>query len=205
MKIHLLPALFLVASATSAQTRKIAFESHSGSAENYKIAIDQHLFDIKESDFGLPPKEIKTYRLDSVIYVSGSTSIVVTSEYSRAFSDPADSNKFTRKMHDTLMNNELFSRNHSLDSIKSVLRKDGYYTNSKSLNKVVFVGYDNKRSPRISAPPEKNNLPLPVLIDPPSSKSPPMDPQVVWMIGAIFFLSLFGGWVSWKLYRPKLS
>ena len=53
MKIHhLLVAVFgLFSTALQAQTKKIAFESHSGSPENFNIALSNELFDNVESDY----------------------------------------------------------------------------------------------------------------------------------------------------------
>ncbi|MBK8953484.1 MAG: hypothetical protein IPM85_15695 [Chitinophagaceae bacterium] len=47
-------------SAVIAQTKKIAFKSHSGSAENFSIAFEENLFDMEFSNFGMAPqREVK--------------------------------------------------------------------------------------------------------------------------------------------------
>ncbi len=204
MKIHFFSALVLslLSTTLSAQTKKIAFESHSGSREHFDIAITNSEFDGEESDFGLPPsKDIKTYKLDSVIFVSDTLAVVVKNEYSRLFSQPKDSAKFVRMVKDSVYNSELFARKHSLDSIKRVLKKDPYYINSNSINKVTFVGYDNNQKP----PDKKQQLAPPVINDDGPDNRSPVDRELVLMLGTILLLSLLGGWVTWRFYQPRLQ
>jgi hypothetical protein len=201
MKIqHLLVAvLSLVSTALAAQTKKIAFESHSGNMDNFSIAMTNDLFNSDESDFGLPPsKDVKTYKLDTVIFISDSISVMVKREYSRLFTAPKDSAKFTRAMKDTIYNDPLFARKHSLDSIRVVLKKYNYYMNP--VNKVVFIGYDNKK-PVVK---KHNILPLVITDDNPGNNSP-FDVQLALMLGTILLLSLLGGWLTWKFYQPRLQ
>jgi hypothetical protein len=201
MKVyHLLVAGFsLFSTALEAQTKKIAFESHSGSPENFNISLTNDLFDSDNSDFGLPtPKEVKTYKLDSVIFVSDTVSVVVKKEYSRLFTAPKDSAKFTQTLKDTVYNDPLFARKHSLDSIKTVLKTDGQYINPA--RKVVFIGYDNNKP----ADKKQNILPLVITDDPPNN-NPPFDMQLALMLGTILLLSLLGGWLSWRFYQSRLQ
>lgn len=200
MKIHHLfvAVLSLVSASLPAQTKKIAFESHSGSMENFNIALTNDLFDSDNSNFGLPvPNDIKTYKLDSVIYVSDTVSVIVIREYRRLAAQPKDSAKLWRVGKDTLYNDPLLGHKHSLDSIKTVLDTLGYYANP--IKKVEFVGYDNKK------PGDKklNFIPLTVIDD--SNNNPPFDMQLALMLGTILLLSLLGGWLSWRFYQPRLQ
>lgn len=209
MKIHSLSVvvLCLLGTTISAQTQKIAFESHSGDPKNFEMAMSSALFDKEESDFGLPvPKDVKTYKLDSVIYVSDTSTVLVTKEYSRLFTDPKDSAKFVRALKDTVYNNELFAHRHSLDSIRAELKKQGYYVNSSKINKVIFIGFDNKKPvmPGQLVNPKQNIVPLVVSYDKPGN-NPPFDWELILMLGTIFFVSLLGGWLSWKFYQPRLQ
>jgi len=210
MKIHQLPVvvLTLLGSTLSAQTKKIAFESHSGDPKNFEMAMTSDLFDKEESDYGLPvPKEVKTYKLDSVIYISDNSTVLVTKEYSRLFTDPKDSAKYVKTSKDTVYNNELFAHRHSLDSIKAELKKQGYYINSGKINKVVFIGFDNNKKPVNTGAlvtPKQNIVPLVVSYEKPGNNSP-FDRELVLMLGTIFLVSLLGGWLSWKFYQPRLQ
>jgi hypothetical protein len=198
MKTHplVVAVLGLFSTVLQAQTKRIAFESHSGNPGNFNIALANELFDNDNSDFGLPvPKDVKTYKLDSVIFVSDTLSVVVKKEYSRPYSEPKGPGKFIRTVKDTVYNDPLFAKKHSLDSIKTVLNTNGQY-----VKKVVFIGYDNKK------PEDKkqNILPLAITDDPPTN-DPPFDMQLALMLGTLLLLSLLGGWLSWRFYQPRLQ
>jgi len=115
---------------------------------------------------------------------------MVKKEYSRLFSEPKNSAKFTQTVKDTVYNDPLFARKHSLDSIKTVLKT----------RKVVFIGYDNNKP----ADRKQNILPLVITDDPPTN-DPPFDIQLTLMLGMILLLSLLGGWLSWRFYQPRLQ
>lgn len=164
----------------------------------------------ERADFGLPvPKDIKTYKLDSLIYVSDSVSVMVRKEYSRLNTEPASAAKFTTTRIDTMYSDPLFSRKHSLDSIKNVLKTNYAFINS--VNKVVFVGYDNKKNKEKNKNKDtdkemKNNI-IPVTMIDNGSGNPgsPFDKTLGLMLGTILLLALVGGWLSWKLYQPRLQ
>src|SRR5437773_5026715 len=112
------------------QTKKIAFESHSGSSSNFKIALEENFFDMDNSNFGLAPERMVTSsELDSVIFVSDSIAVMVTSYYCKKMIDPSPQEKLWRAGRDTVYYHPLFSRQHSLDSIKMVLKGEYYFKN----------------------------------------------------------------------------
>lgn len=187
--------LILFCSSLMAQTKEIAFKSHSGNMNNFSIALSSELFDSGESNFGLPaPTDLKTYKLDSVIYVSATVSVIVIKEYRRQPLQPKDSAKLWRTGKDTLYNDPMLGRKHSLDSIKTVLKTTGNYINP--VDRIVFIGYDNKN--------QKNNI-LPVSFTGDDTNNSPFDMKLLLMLGAILVLSLLGGWLSWKFYQPSLQ
>lgn len=186
--------LSLLSTGLFAQTGKIAFKSHNGNMEYFDIAIE----DGSDGGFGLPvPSKVKTYKLDSVIYVSDSVSVIVIREYRRSENEHADSAKLFRVGKDTLYKDPLLVHKHSLDSIKTVLTGLGYYVNP--IKKVVFVGYDNKKN-------GDRKLNFTPLIDVhKGDDNSPFDMKMLLMLGTILLLSLLGGWLSWKYYQPKLQ
>ena len=208
MRLPFLTILCLTGSNLLAQTREIALKSHSGNMKNFKVTLTNELFD-EVSDFGLPaPTSVKTYQLDSVIYVSDSVSVIVIREYRRLDDQPKESAKLFRVGKDTLYRDPLLTNKHSLDSIKRVLGKLGYYVNP--IKSVVFVGYDNKsKAPQPTPAPqqeqEKNIVPVPVMIEAPGSGNSPLDGKFFGMLGAILLLSLMGGWISWRSYQPRFQ
>ena len=204
MKIHhLLIAVFsLFCTALLAQTKKIAFESHSGNPENFNIALTNDLFDGGESDYGLPPDK-KKYKLDSVIFISDSVSVLVSKEYKRPWDAKSDSlDKFIGMKKDTIFNDPLLSRKNLLDSIKKMVDNKGPY---ETTNKTKFVGFDNKKNEiKRSENKQQQLIPLGITNDPPDNHSP-FDFGLILILGLILLLSLLGGWMSWKFYQPKLQ
>ncbi|HEY6064143.1 MAG TPA: hypothetical protein VIV35_11070 [Chitinophagaceae bacterium] len=203
MKIHhLLPALLsLVSTALPAQTKKIAFESHSGNLENFSIALGNELFDKGESDYGLPANKT-AYKLDSVIFISDTVSILVSKAYTRPWSAKSDSlDKLVGVKKDTIYNDPLFSRIYLLDSIKKMVDNRGLY---ETTNKTKFIGFDNKKSPVKKTGDKQQLTPFAITNDPPDDQ-PPFDIQLALMLGTILLLSLLGGWLSWRFYQPRLQ
>lgn len=161
---------------------------------NFNIALNNELFNSEESNFGLPTEKI-SYRLDSVIYLSDSVSVLVKREYRQPYNGPGKTAKLWGVKKDTLYKDPLFGRKHSLDSIKTILKTGGQYINP--VNKMIFIGFDNKKS--------KKNIILPVTFKNDDNNNLPFDGKVFLMLGAILVLSLLGGWFSWKYYQPQLQ
>ncbi len=203
MRLLFIVTLSLMSSSLVAQTKEIAFESHSGKLKNFNIVLGNDLFDSDDSNFGLPiPTNVKSYQLDSVIYVSDTVSVIVVREYRRLASQPMDSARLFRVGKDTLYNDPLLSKGHSLDSIKSSLQTLGYYVNPVS--KIVFVGYDNSKT-RETAPVDKKLNLVPVITINDDNNNSPFDSQLALMLGAILLLSLLGGWLTWKFHQTRLQ
>jgi len=200
---HLLVAVCsLFSTVLPAQTKKIAFESHSGNPENFNFALTHEFFDSEGSDFGLPPDK-KSYKLDSVIFISDTVSILVSKEYSRPWNEKSDSkDKLIGVKKDTIYNDPLFSRKYLLDSIKKMVDNRGPY---ETTNKTKFVGFDNKKTglKKTADQPQQQLIPFVITNDPP--EGPPFDTQLVLMLATILLLSLMGGWLSWKFYQPRLQ
>jgi hypothetical protein len=189
-----------------AQTKEIAFKSHSGNSENFKTTINSDLFDNEDGGFGLPaPTKVKSYKLDSVFYVSDTVSVIVIREYERKDFETEQKARLVATRKDTLYRDSLLGNKHQLNKIKTSLGQLGYYTNP--VNETVFVGYDNKdEKKKKDKNKEKENkellFPATVISDPGNS---PFDDQLLLMLGAILALSLLGGWISWRFYQPKLQ
>lgn len=199
MRIVLLLLVSLAVTKLEAQTKEIAFKSHSGNMKDFKTSLNQQLCENEDGGFGLPaPTKVKSYRLDSVFYVSDTVSVIVIREYQRQERDPIGAAKLVRVSKDTLYRDSLLGHRHSLDSIKTVLGRLGYYVNP--VNEIVFVGYDEKP---VKKNKRKNNVLIPVSFDNGSGNSP-FDLKMEWIVGSVLLLSLFGGWISWKLYQPRL-
>lgn len=126
----------------SAQTKLIFHKSHSGSVESFKLALENNSFGLESSNFGAAPRPvIKNATLDSVIYISESLSVMVTSEYCRFREDGYKEEKYWKAGRDTVSNHPLFTKKHSLDSIKNILKTRYYFKND--IDEVKFIGFDN--------------------------------------------------------------
>src|SRR5258705_9999346 len=129
MKIHhlLVAVCSLFSTALMGQTKKIAFESHSGSPENFNIALSNEIFDNDESDYGLPPNK-PAYKLDRVILISDSVSVLISKEYKRPWGATSDSmDKFVQIKRDTVYNDPLFNHKNSSDSILKGIKERAQY------------------------------------------------------------------------------
>lgn len=137
-------SFLLLAGTCFSQTKKIAYKSHSGNAAHYLTALHNNLFDMSCSNFGHAPNPIvKFAKLDSLIFVSDTEAVIVTSNIcmnrSGSYSDVWSAGREKAKHH------PLFSKKHSLDSIKNTLKQQYYFRNP--IDSVVFVGYDNAAIP----------------------------------------------------------
>lgn len=127
-----------------AQTKKIAYKSHSGSMENYQTALEENLFDMGSSNFGMAPEPfIQHAKLDSVICISENISIMVTSEYCirkyRRTHSKSDTSIW-KAGRDTVYHHPIFSKRLSTDSMRKILDHEYYFRNPAS--EVVFTGFN---------------------------------------------------------------
>jgi hypothetical protein len=186
--------ILLLNLAVSAQTRKIAFESHGGNAEYF--AVDPFN---EDSDFGLPANKT-SYSVDSVIKLNPSRYVVVKKMYNKPWSDSSNNWKYLSSFHDTLTYdlNTGNSNGFPADSFRHWF-KTWDLINAGKLNKVIFVGFDEKKLDK-----EKQQL-LPLTFpDKGPGNSSPFDGQMLWMLTLLVALSLLGGWISWKFYKPQV-
>ncbi len=203
MKQICIALLSLISINSFAQTKAIAFKSHSGTMTNFDIALSNALFDTDASNFGTPPVNKNSYRLVSVTYLSKSKVVLVKKTFTRKWGQPEDSARFTGVKSDTLYNNPLFSQRHSLDSIKEVLKISGEY--NTPVNEITFIGYDNnKLKGKKSAPIKNNDKPkensIPTVVTPSNDAPPasPFDTAMIKALAGILLLAFTGGWLSWK-------
>jgi hypothetical protein len=202
---QLLSFLLCLASITvSAQTKKIAFKSHSGSAENFSLALANDLFDMENSNFGVAPTELVQHaKLDSVIFVCDTLALMVTSQYCTRVlrhSKVQQGNTTVWKPGKTeVINHPLFSKQHSLDSIRQVISTQ--YNFKNPADKVVFVGYDNNKDSI------KKNKKVTDLVRGgtgiPVSSGPPADKTGLGIFAGILAFSFAGGLIAWIRYRQQ--
>ncbi|MCD6066672.1 MAG: cell wall anchor protein [Bacteroidetes bacterium] len=199
-----LPFLFMT-TISLAQTKKIAWKSHSGSAATFSAAFENELFDMNFSNFGMAPtKIVKNAKLDSVIFISDHKAIMVTSEY--CYDRYEKTTTLWEAGKDTVIDHPLFSRQHSLDSIKNVVKHHYYFRNP--VDSVKFIGFDNKKIPASSIPPpsssssqQKPDEQVVIPVSGSGNSKPPFGGLPVY-IGILVIGSLFAGLFSWN-YRQS--
>jgi hypothetical protein len=130
MKTVICMVACLYSATVFSQTKLISFRSHSGNNAHFRTAVEQNLFDIGKSNFGI----ITTEKIDTVIMASKDRIIVLRKEYK------TPSNKAYRFYRDTLTRENasgIFAAN-SLESLKLAL-KEKYW--SVALDNVHFIGF----------------------------------------------------------------
>jgi hypothetical protein len=190
-------AVFTIATNSHSQTKKIAYKSHSGSAENYNTALNENLFDMDNSNFGAAPtREIVEAQLDSVIFICDTVALMVTSRYCKnrnEYYNTAAKEKLWRAGRDSVFYHPLFSKKHSLDSIKAMLQMQYYFKNPVS--NVIFIGYDNIKDSC------KTNNPIVKASEPPSSSggfgNTNLDKQLIILFTGILLFTILISSLTW--------
>ena len=78
--VCLLLATFALYTTSIAQTKLIAFKSHSGPNENFRLAYESNFFDMENSNLGvLIERDVTTASLDTLILISDTVAVMVTS------------------------------------------------------------------------------------------------------------------------------
>ena len=130
MKIAICIAACLFSIAGYAQTKLIAFRSHSGSNTHFRTAVEKGLFDIGNSNFGI----IETEKIDSVIRKSENRIIVVRKALGNG------DNKVNRDILTKGNASEIFVATDK-KSLKMALHSK--YMRA-ALDNITFVGFDKK-------------------------------------------------------------
>jgi hypothetical protein len=150
MKSLILVFSILFSFGVIAQTKVIAFKSHSGSMNQFGLALANPKMDLMNHNLGEGPQPtVRSAVLDSVIFISETKAVMVTSFYCQNsewyYGGDTTVDYETRTLwrpgKDTVLNHPLFSHQHSLDSIKEVMQTRYNFRNDE--DSTVFIGYDN--------------------------------------------------------------
>lgn len=197
MRITFIAFLCLAVFSVEAQTKKIAFKSHSGNMANFNTALENDLFETDHSNFGhAPQRNVVTAQLDSLIFVSDTMAILVTSEYctrtDRISDKPVTDPKLWKAGREVALNHPLFSRQHSLDSIKKVIAEK--YNFQNPVEKVIFVGYDNKKPVKKK---DKKKKEQPLVVSASKEQEPASENgQLAFLFGGVILASMLAGKAS---------
>jgi hypothetical protein len=204
--------LLLAGFSCLGQTKKIAHKSHSGSIETFRTAFEADLFDMSFSNFGAYPMDNKlkfstmptftikerAARLDSVIFLSENKAIMVTSKDCGITSIDSIYKGIWAPGRDTVINHPLFSKQHALDSIKTIITLQYHFSNPA--DSVKFIGFDNKKQAAKKKSKSKKESVFPV--SSPENPKPPFSDKLPLYVCLLLLSSLFAGLFSWK-YRQS--
>jgi hypothetical protein len=149
------------------------------------------------------------YDLRKIIFISDSVTVIVGKQYLKPWGAADSLFVFSRNVSDTLYNNETFAKKNSPEKIKDLLKaRSGGGLNIYKTDSVLFESYKNEKPLKIkpvSKKPVENkqNILPPAIPQNSSGGNPPFDMQLALMLGSILLLSLAGGWLSWKMYKPQ--
>ncbi len=195
-----------------AQTKAIAYKSHSGSAANYKAALLNDAFLAGDAGFGVPAYRSYKY-LKSVKYIGQHTVVIATAFYRSHYSDTVP-DKLVRVSYDTVLNKDLFKPPFNMEKIKTTLFEQHHYNND--INKAEFIGFKNavsktkhKKNKDIkpydaitATEPDTANIAM-ITAEPFINKPAAFTHQKSnspWLL--IILFSLIAGWLSNRLYKP---
>lgn len=134
-------AIIGIGSTSYAQTKRIAFKSHSGNSEHFKQALSAALFENEGSNFGIAPQRYVTEaHLDTVIFINDTTVELVTSHHSH-FEDDFRSTSHPnlwKPGHEIVVNHPVFNSEKTIEEMKEIVQKTYHFKND--ISKVVFIG-----------------------------------------------------------------
>lgn len=197
-------ALVVGTADTAAQTKKIAFESHSGNAAYFNLTLNNDFFESDASNFGLPAHK-NVHKIQKIIFLTDSQTVLVSEIFDRPFSATNDSSDiFVKNQKDTLLNSYMFNKNVSTDSLKKLLQYyDKYEINDKTkvVNKIGKVAAPKKNEGKANDN-QKNNLPIAVFSDDAGSgDNPRPSNKNLFAAGLIFSFALIGGLLCRAYYK----
>ncbi len=123
---------------SNAQTKLIAYKSHSGNSVDFTNAVSEDFFDSNVSNFGIIEKHFEfEEKIDSVIFIDDNKSVIVSS---RVANKKYASSKNMNSRKDTLHNNPYLNFK-NLDNINKNLN-DNLINFNQDIDKVIFLKYD---------------------------------------------------------------
>ena len=141
MKFYILFFIFFLGNLSNAQTKLIAFKSHSGSTDKFLKAVSLDHFDTNDSNFGVGPQRlIREAKLDTVIFINDHKSVIVTSNV--CIEMISSDTTIWKPGKDTLVDNPVFNIK-NIGTIKHVLKNDYYFKNN--VDDVVFLEYNETK------------------------------------------------------------
>lgn len=147
-QLFLLATLAIIAylNHSNAQTKFIAYKSHSGNKRHLNTALSRNLYSIGESNFGMAPQRmVRNSKLDTVILISEKKAIMITSEYCH-YEDYGGGDRSNGMLwgagKDTVYDHPVFNSGKSVSEIKRTIKQEYFFANP--IDSVVFLGFDGE-------------------------------------------------------------
>ncbi|HLP13065.1 MAG TPA: hypothetical protein VK177_14105 [Flavobacteriales bacterium] len=203
--IFSISCLFICIAYANAQTKIIAFKSHSGTAADFAAEFHGH-FELLICNLGDPGinwnqqgmidlydtkhlsevevRSSKNKRLDTVRWVNDTMVVFSTAELKK--NENTGKLKWVEKK-DTILHNQNLSNKNSVNHVKGYIKSSFFYKNT--VESVTFIGY---------AKTSQNTAPFV-----PYSKPPGGDqPFVILVLLSILAIAGFFSWRTFKTFQP---
>ena len=150
MKTLLFVAAWLFSVTCFGQTKLISFRSHSGSNANFRNAVEHDMFDIGNSNFGIPP--VPVGKIDTVM-LKGNDKIIILRKIKRTRYGQGQKVVFeTYYESETIIkaNQPVFFDANNIDALKALIQKK-YSTNrydiapgTNPFDSIKFIGFSKQ-------------------------------------------------------------
>lgn len=169
--------ILLLTQINYAQTKLIAYKSHSGLKSSFFDFLADPKGEHTASNFGVGPAPyVKNAKLDSVIRINEHQVVMVTSNVCvNPYEHPSRQETKWYPGRDTTYNHHVFTAPISVDSMRSIIKSQYYFKNYDS--ETVFIGFDESQKLKIKK--ERNQEPTTETSDLDSSNLSLKDNDVV--------------------------
>ena len=196
--------LSLLCGIIFSQTKLISHKSHSGSNENFRVSVEENLFDIGDSNFGKITNEYtENYeKIDTIIKISNTKIVRVKSNYYQVF-ERTDKSKVGKLEYLNMVRDTITVENANLisnDKLKTLAKTERKNIKTIDTNKVIIVNFKEKSLKEVKQEKRKAKKKKAIL---PIVESKPNFPSKPLLIFALISLTSLVAFFTWKTTNYK--
>ena len=196
--------LSLLCGIIFSQTKLISHKSHSGSNENFRVSVEENLFDIGDSNFGKITNEYtENYeKIDTIIKISNTKIVRVKSNYYQVF-ERIDKSKVGKLEYLNTVRDTITIENANLisnDKLKTLAKTERKNIKTIDTNKVIIVNFKEKSLKEVNQEKRKAKKKKSIL---PIIESKPNFPSKPLLIFALISLTSLVAFFTWKTTNYK--
>lgn len=196
--------LSLLCGIIFSQTKLISHKSHSGSNENFRVSVEENLFDIGDSNFGKITNEYtENYeKIDTIIKISNTKIVRVKSNYYQVF-ERIDKSKVGKLEYLNTVRDTITVENANLisnDKLKTLAKTERKNIKTIDTNKVIIVNFKEKSLKEVKQEKRKAKKKKAIL---PIVESKPNFPSKPLLIFALISLTSLVAFFTWKTTNYK--